>query len=69
MDQVRAVQGAVARGIVRSFCTYREYSSHRHWCGTVMRYFLLPGAKATLAQGIIQAPATGGPIAGTGPLH
>lgn len=34
-----------------------------------MRYFLLPGAKATLAQGIIQAPATGGPIAGTGPLH
>ena len=34
-----------------------------------MRYFLLPGAKATLAQGIIQAPVTGGAIAGTGPLQ
>ena len=34
-----------------------------------MRYFLLSGAKAALAQSIIQAPATGGAIAGAGPLH
>jgi len=34
-----------------------------------MRYFLLPGAKPTLAQGIIEAPVTGGPIAGAGPLQ
>jgi hypothetical protein len=33
-----------------------------------MRYFLLAGAKSTLAQGIVQPPTTGHPIARTGAL-
>jgi hypothetical protein len=34
-----------------------------------MRYFLLAGAKTALAQGIVEAAATAGPITGTGSLQ
>jgi hypothetical protein len=34
-----------------------------------MRYFLLAGAKAALALGVVEATAAGAPIAGAGPLQ
>jgi hypothetical protein len=37
--------------------------------GTLMRYFLLARPKTALAQGIVEAAATAGPIAGPGSLQ
>jgi len=53
-------------GTVWQRCCHREYSRPGERNGTVMRYFLLTRAKATLAQGVVQPAATGRPVTRTG---